>query len=307
MLSACRWPTAWPPAAFSSTGRWSRGVTSPGCAGPSTRQASRSRTSALCIDAPEDEFEVQPAEAPNELQAHNRNAIMGEFLYAHTLTVQGCRPDAGLGAQGGVVGAAAAPAVHSIADVPEGEGQGALAALSVCIDTATKSPVPDRWPCGLVRQRDRATTSDSEEASLDKFIAWAAPGLLLSAALASCAQPRRPDAPPPGLAAERCTPGICELKVTVTNCHSATGITVDKPLVEATSAVNMRWTIVTPGFEFDTDGIRFDPANPQFERQPSPRRNEFRIQNKKSRDGDFYYFIHVKGCEVADPWVRNTR
>jgi hypothetical protein len=214
---------------------------------------------------------------------------------------------AGLGAQGGIVGAAAAPAVHSIADVPEGEGQGALAALSVCIDTATKSPVPDRWPCGLVRQRDRATTSDSEEASLDKFIAWAAPGLLLSAALASCAQPRRPDAPPPGLAAERCTPGICELKVTVTNCHSATGITVDKPLVEATSAVNMRWTIVTPGFEFDTDGIRFDPANPQFERQPSPRRNEFRIQNKKSRDGDFYYFIHVKGCEVADPWVRNTR
>jgi hypothetical protein len=142
---------------------------------------------------------------------------------------------------------------------------------------------------------------------MESFIAWAGPMLLLSAALASCAQPLRPEAPPPGLAAERCTPGICELKVTVTDCRSASGITVDKPLVEVTSAVNMRWTIVTQGFEFDTDGIRFEPPNPQFERQTSSRRNEFRMLNKKSRDGDFYYFIHVKGCEVADPWVRNTR
>jgi hypothetical protein len=131
--------------------------------------------------------------------------------------------------------------------------------------------------------------------------------VLLGVALSSGAQPRRPEAPPPGLAAERCTPGICELKVTVSNCSSANGITVDKPLAEVTAAVNMRWTIVTPGFEFDTLGIRFDPPDPQFEVRPSPAPNEFRIQNHKARSGNFYYFIRVKGCAEADPWVRNTQ
>lgn len=67
----------------------------------------------------------------------------------------------------------------------------------------------------------------------------------------------------------------------------------------------MRWEIVTPGFVFDINGIQFEPPNTQFDVQNSPRPNEFRIHNKKSQSGDFYYFVNVKGCVRHDPWVRN--
>jgi hypothetical protein len=124
-------------------------------------------------------------------------------------------------------------------------------------------------------------------------------------ALSGCAQPTVRPGPPPGLAAAPCTPGVCTIRVFVERCNAADGIRLDKPLVEANSAVNMRWEIVTPGFEFDTQGIQFDPPNAQFEVQHSPKPNEFRVQNRKTQTGDFYYFVNVKGCVRHDPWVRN--
>jgi hypothetical protein len=127
----------------------------------------------------------------------------------------------------------------------------------------------------------------------------------LCVALCGCAQPTRPPGPPEGLAASPCTPGVCTIQVFVDQCNAPNGIRLDKPLVEATSAVNMRWEIVTPGFVFDTNGIQFEPPDTQFEVQHSPRPNEFRIQNKKAQSGDFYYFVNVKGCVRHDPWVRN--
>jgi hypothetical protein len=127
----------------------------------------------------------------------------------------------------------------------------------------------------------------------------------LSVALSGCAQPMLPPNPPPGLAAAPCTPGVCTIQVFVDNCSATGGIRLDKPLVEATEAVNMRWEIVTPGFVFDTKGIEFDPPNPQFEARNSPQPNEFRIHNRKSQVGDFYYFVNVRGCARHDPWVRN--
>jgi hypothetical protein len=123
--------------------------------------------------------------------------------------------------------------------------------------------------------------------------------------LASCAQPAAKPGPPSGLAAAPCTPGVCTIQVFVDRCNAADGIRLDKPLVEASSAVNMRWEIVTPGFVFDTNGIQFDPSDAQFEVQNSPKPNEFRIHNRKTRTGDFYYFVNVKGCVPHDPWVRN--
>ena len=120
-----------------------------------------------------------------------------------------------------------------------------------------------------------------------------------------CAQPPRPPEPPPGLMAAPCTPGVCTIQVFVDRCHAAGGIRLDKPLVEVTHAVNMRWEIVTPGFEFDGNGIEFAPPNVQFEVRNSPQPNEFRIHNNKTQDGDFYYFVNVKGCVRHDPWVRN--
>jgi hypothetical protein len=129
---------------------------------------------------------------------------------------------------------------------------------------------------------------------------------LLLAALAACAQvPPAPPAPPPGLSPERCTPGVCVIQVFVDNCSAQGGIRLDKPFVSTTSAVNMRWKISTPGFEFADNGIEFDPPNTQFERQPSPHRSEFRLQNHKTQSGDFYYFVNVKGCRRHDPLIRN--
>jgi hypothetical protein len=134
-------------------------------------------------------------------------------------------------------------------------------------------------------------------------LAWHCP--LLSAVLAACAQTPPPPSPPPGLAPEGCPPGVCVIQVFVDNCSAQGGIRLDKPFVSTTSAVNMRWEIATPGFEFASNGIDFDPPNAQFERQPSPGPNQFRIQNHKTQNGDFYYFVNVRGCRRHDPLIRN--
>lgn len=112
--------------------------------------------------------------------------------------------------------------------------------------------------------------------------------------------------PVPRTAPTPCNPGTCELKVKVTDCKAVGGITVDPDYVSADQAVNMRWTIVTEGYEFTSYGIMFFPPNPQFENRHNPRPNEFHIHNRKEQPGDYYYFINVKGCLPADPWVRNN-
>ncbi len=139
-------------------------------------------------------------------------------------------------------------------------------------------------------------------------VAHAACLTALSLAL-SCAygQAARPSGSPPGLGAAPCSPGNCEIRVTVENCNAPGGIKVDKPLVNVTQSVNMRWTIVTPGFVFSPNGIQFEPMNPQFEPRNNPQPNTFHIQNKKSLPGDFYCFVNVKGCLPLDPWVRNLQ
>ncbi len=142
-------------------------------------------------------------------------------------------------------------------------------------------------------------------------LARAAAPLLACCAIANPALAQdRPTSPPspctpspctPGT----CTPGTCTIRVAVNDCQQPGGITVDKPYVSADSAVNMRWEIVTEGFVFATDGIRFEPPNPQFEPRQSPRPNEFRIHNRKSQSGDFYYHVNVQGCLPMDPWMQN--
>jgi hypothetical protein len=104
-----------------------------------------------------------------------------------------------------------------------------------------------------------------------------------------------------------CNPGTCEITVKVNgDCRNADNITVDPPFVSVDSARNMRWTIATPGHEFTADGIRFDPPNAQFEPRHSPRPNEFHLHDRKSENGDFYYWVNLKGCAPKDPWVRNN-
>ena len=132
-------------------------------------------------------------------------------------------------------------------------------------------------------------------------LARAAAPLLACCAIANPALAQdRPTSPP-----SPCTPGACTIRVAVNDCRQPGGITVDKPYVSADSAVNMRWEIVTEGFVFATDGIRFEPPNPQFEPRQSPRPNEFRIHNRKSQSGDFSYHVNVQGCLPMDPWMQN--
>jgi hypothetical protein len=133
----------------------------------------------------------------------------------------------------------------------------------------------------------------------------AGPAALACLLLTACGHVTRPKAPPEGLVAERCPPGVCVIQVFVDDCSAPGGIRLDKPLVEVTAAVNMRWVIVTPGFVFTAAGIEFDPPAAQFEAQHSPQANEFRLHNQKARNGDFYYAVNVQGCRKHDPWVRN--
>jgi hypothetical protein len=120
---------------------------------------------------------------------------------------------------------------------------------------------------------------------------------------AALAQPRSPSGNP-----TPCNSGICILTITVDgDCSKPGNISIDRPFVSVSAPNNMRWVIATPDYVFANDGIRFDPPNAQFETQPSPKPNEFRIQNKKSQPGDFYYWVHLEGCAPLDPWVRNNR
>lgn len=132
-------------------------------------------------------------------------------------------------------------------------------------------------------------------------------GHAASWALVAVAAAQPGGTPPPGLGAVPCTPGVCVIQVFVDDCSAPGGIRLDKPLVSVTEAVNMRWEIVTPGFVFAENGIEFDPPNPQFEPRNSPRPNEFRLHNRKSQAGDFYYFVNVQGCARHDPWIRNQQ
>ena len=129
-------------------------------------------------------------------------------------------------------------------------------------------------------------------------------GLIVAGSLAlgiASSQPRSPPGNP-----VPCNRGVCTLTLTIDgDCTQPGNIRIDKPFVSVDAALNMRWTIAAPGFEFEANGIDFDPPNAQFQVQNSPRPNEFRIHNSKSANGDFYYFVNIKGCARFDPWVRN--
>ena len=112
-------------------------------------------------------------------------------------------------------------------------------------------------------------------------------------------------------AQEQCSPGNCRIAVTVTNCQAPGGITVDLDPVPVDSPRNMRWEIVTPGYVFPANGIDFSPPNAQFEPKNSPKANEVHIFNRKTQNGDFYYYINItdgsgNACARADPTVRNN-
>ena len=128
------------------------------------------------------------------------------------------------------------------------------------------------------------------------------------AGFVACASAQPVHPPPPGPPATICNAGICTIQITVNNCGASGGIKVDPGdlgMPVASGPAVIHWKIVTPGFVFATDGIRFDPPSPQFRPLPSPQPNEIRMRNDKSATGAFYYFVDVLNCIPVDPFIRN--
>ncbi len=93
----------------------------------------------------------------------------------------------------------------------------------------------------------------------------------------------------------------CDITVTVNGCDD---IVVDPDGLATDHAVNLRWTISTPNYEFVPDtGIQFD--DPQFVVKHAPKPDQFHVHDNKSTTGIFHYKVHIEGCAAVDPYVRN--
>jgi len=129
------------------------------------------------------------------------------------------------------------------------------------------------------------------------------------AGFAACASAQQlPAHPPPSGPPTVCNAGICKIDITVTNCDASGGITVAPPYLRtpvASGSAVIHWKIVTPGFVFSRDGIRFDPPNANFQLLPGGPANEIRMRNSKTSTGNFYYFVDVLDCIPVDPFIEN--
>ncbi len=129
--------------------------------------------------------------------------------------------------------------------------------------------------------------------------------------LIGCAPAVRIASPPPHLSPVKCTEGNCKITIDVRDCATPGGIVLDKAFVDVDRPVNMFWEIRTEGYEFAEHGILFVQENaPKDQQQFEPKSigggKTFKVHNKKTAPGDYYYFVLIKGCAPLDPWVRNN-
>jgi len=98
-----------------------------------------------------------------------------------------------------------------------------------------------------------------------------------------------------------CHGNDCDITVTVNSCDN---IVFEPDALSTDHAVNLRWTIVTEGYNFVEDsGIQF--SDPQFEVKHAPHSNEFHVHDNKSTTGTFPYTVHLDRCPPADPYIQN--
>ena len=112
----------------------------------------------------------------------------------------------------------------------------------------------------------------------------------------------------PGMMPMLCTPGNCRSKVTVIDC-AAGRLAVTPDPIPVDEPVNMQWTIVTPGYRFDTArGI--EVSGPGFTSHGASG-NLFTVHNGHERSGYFKYAVNViresdsTVCAVYDPYINN--
>ena len=99
-----------------------------------------------------------------------------------------------------------------------------------------------------------------------------------------------------------CKANDCDIKVTVNSCGN---YAFDPDGMWTDHAVNLRWTIVTPGYNFvAASGIQF--SDPQFEVKNAPKTNEFHVHDNKSTTGTFNYTANIVECpQAVDPYIQN--
>ncbi len=114
--------------------------------------------------------------------------------------------------------------------------------------------------------------------------------------------------PPPGTATHRCGADVCAIRVEVTDCSSAGGIRLDRPVVEARDVARLQWNLVTPGFSFAVPALRIDAPDGEFEAQPADAPNQLQLHNRNSIMGEFLYVytLTVQGCRPVKGWIRNV-
>ena len=141
------------------------------------------------------------------------------------------------------------------------------------------------------------------KANLYSSIAGAAlAGFVICAAAQPAAHP-----PPPG-PPTICNAGICKIDITVNDCGAIGGIGVNPAYLGmpgTSGPAVIHWKIVTPGYVFSQDGIKFDPPSPNFVPLPGGPANEVRMRNMKKSTGNFYYFVDVRNCIPVDPFIQN--
>jgi hypothetical protein len=98
-----------------------------------------------------------------------------------------------------------------------------------------------------------------------------------------------------------CHGNDCNITITV---HSCDDIVADPDGLATDHPVNLRWTIVTPGYNFEP-GTGIQLSDPQFEVKHAPKPNQFHIHDNKSTPGTFPYQVNIAGCASADPYIQN--
>lgn len=113
-----------------------------------------------------------------------------------------------------------------------------------------------------------------------------------------------------------CTPGICKVAVTITDCAAKGGVSVDPKTLDVpdrNNPKNIEWEFATDGYSFPQNGIIIG-SDPKGELdKPVVARNGKKVtvhDKHKETNYKIYYAVNVMKddgtpCIPLDPWIVN--
>lgn len=111
-----------------------------------------------------------------------------------------------------------------------------------------------------------------------------------------------------------CTPDNCAPQISVSGAGCGGGITVspDPLIVKKGQAVDIQWTVSTPGWSFAEPGIRINIPMDEFDASTaklSADKKQAKVRNKASKQGSYKYDIVLvdakKNSCTLDPTILN--